>query len=1122
MNTIQKNVLFILITFFCFIACNRKQTAPYPPPGSHLPQVYPAKLMPIDIKIVISNSVPVNESNLKKIPAGKPQKTIIKNFSHNAGSLETHKAGTPIVNFPGRDGILPPENIPAKGISKLGEIKQHIIAKELTFKDPNPFSIASFGKPQGLRSGIVSCLFKDRNGNIWMGTAGGVTVYDGHSYTNITTEQGLIHNDVRAAFQDRQGNIWLGTLGGGISKYDGLYFSNYTEKDGLCNDFIISIAEDTKGNIWFGSLGGGVSKFDGRSFTNYSTMQGLVSDSVNALLIDRTGNLWIGTSGGISIFNGESFTNYTTHQGLSNNNVYALIQDKSGRIWMGTIGGGITIFDQYNISYLNSEKGLANDEIFSLLEGREGNIWIGTHYGLSEYDGNHIATFNETHGLTNTNIYCLMQDNVGNIWIGTGGGGALRYNPHSFRHFTENDGLKKNYIFSLLEDPSKNLWIGTWRGGVSTLVRDTLKTFTKEQGLADNDVRSICKGQEGSLWFATFKGVQKYDGHSFTHFSKNDGLADNDVNCITADLHGNLWIGTEKGASKYDGHSITNYFSGSNTIHVSSIKADKKGNIWFGTSSGIYKYDGKNIFQLGDSTFNSEYAVAQVNEDKAGHLWFATNSGLLQFDGKRMIHFTEKEGLISNEVTSVMEDHTGNIWIGSRFGLSKLSPFRFALYEDRVKDKMIFDNDVFFKNYGYADNFLGISANTSALIETSDHLICVGTSNGLSTLDAIHEMNDSIPSNIQITGIKIENQLIDWNALSKNQDTSFLLNNGVQFRGFHFDSLSRWNNLPEGLQLNWESNTVTFEFSGITTGQPQNVKYQYRLDGPQKFSTIFTNQSFASYGNLVPGKYQFHIRAMNYSGYWSDEQKFGFIIQAPWWQTWWFRTLLIATVGILLFSIIRLVYRYNLQNQKASLEKELALQYERQRISSDLHDEIGSTLSSINIYSNLAKSEENKEPYLDSISTNVTDAVEKLDDLVWKINPKYDTLGSVINRLMFYAEPLARATTATIELNANEPIRMQKLDAEEKHQLYLFLRELINNTLKHSGCKTIKMSFTQEEKNLQVCVQDDGKGFEATDVNNHRNGIRIMKERAGRMKWILNLKTAPGSGTETTIRFPVA
>ncbi len=1091
------------------------------PVGTYTPQVFPAHLSTLDIREIMKKPVIVNESDLKKVPAGNPQITLIKRISHEVGTLNTRKAGAPITNYPGRNGFLLPGVVPVRMNPVPAMAMQSAVAKELTYKDPNPFSIASFGKAQGLRSSIVGCLVKDRTGNIWMGTSLGVTVYDGHTYTNITTKEGLVFNDVRSAFQDTRSNIWLGTLGGGISRYDGRCFTNFTKKDGLCGDFIVAITEDRKGNVWLGSMDGGISKFDGHSFTNYSTKQGLPGDSVNALLTDTKGNLWIGTMNGLSKFDGESFVNYNAHQGLSDSRVYSLLEEKPGRIWIGTFGGGITILDQNDLHYINTKNGLADNEVFSLIEGKDHKIWIGTHNGISRYDGHSLTNLNEKHGLVNTNIYCLLQDGAGNIWIGTGGGGALRYNPHSFTHFAENDGLNKNYVFSLLEDHAGSLWIGTWRGGVSNLIGNTLKTYTRKQGIHDDDIRSICQDKKGNIWFATFKGIEKYDGHSFTNVSKKNGLVHDDVNSITTDESGNLWIGTEKGASKYDGRSITNFFADSGGVRVSSIQTDSKGNTWFCTDAGIYKYDGKNISQLRDSLLGSHIAVAHANEDHLGRLWFATNSGLLQYDGNRIIHFSEKEGLISNEVTSVMEDHSGNIWIGSRGGLSKLSPFRLAVFDTRLKGNMIFENDVFFKNYGYADNFLGVSSNHGALIETSDHLIRVGTTNGLTSIDPGQEMNDSIPSNIQITGVKIEGQFIDWNNLSERQDTSFQFRNGILFHGFHFDSLSRWNNLPLGLQLNWENNSITFEFSGITTSQPQNVKYQYRLDGPEKFGTIFTNQSFASYGNLASGKYLFRVRAMNYAGYWSDERKFTFTILTPWWQTWWFRILALSIFSALVFLIIRLVYRYQLQKQKSTLEKELALQYERQRISADLHDEIGSTLSSINIYSNLAKSEEIKEPYLDSISTNVTDAVEKLDDLVWKINPKYDTLGSVINRLMIYAEPLAQAKSAAIELIVSDQLRMQKMDAEEKHQLYLLLRELVNNTLKHADCKTIKISFVIEGKQLRASVQDDGKGFEENDAHNHRNGMRIMKERAIGMKWKLEIITAPGQGTHTTILLPV-
>jgi ligand-binding sensor domain-containing protein len=1119
----QSKIKYIFILFICFtvlLSCN--QTDQKSHPGSFSAKITTAlhyTVVPDSLSTFIP--IPVNEKKLKKVEVGNPSVVYVEKNVHKVFTPTKVVAGQPKRIIPGSAGFQFPRPIPVADKPVAAGIPETFMAKDMVYKVQNPLSIASFGKIQGLRNTIVTCLLQDTQGNIWIGTASGVTKYNGYSFTNFTTEQGLANNNVRAVIQDRKGNIWFGTYGGGVTKYDGYTMTSFSEKNGLCNNYVSSIAEDKSGNIWLGTLGG-VIKYDGRFFTNFTKKEGLVNDSVYAVIADRSNNVWMGTVGGVSCYDGHSFANYTEKEGLGNHTVYSILEDRAGDIWMGTLGGISVLQGGFFLRY-TSKEGLINDEVFSLLEDRDQHIWIGTHYGLSQYDGKSIVNYSEKQGLTNDNIYCLLQDSHSNIWLGTGGGGILKYNPHSFTHITETEGLPKNYIFAVYEDRKKNLWFGAWRGGVSEYNGDQLKNFTTQQGLPYNDVRSICQDKNGNIWFATYKGVAKYDGHAMTRLAEKDGLVNDDVNCIFEDRSGNLWFGTESGVSKYDGHSFTNFFcTGSEAIHVNSINQTHNGTIWFATSMGLFEYNSQGISRLDNADNLLHTNISSICEDKNSCLWLGTDKGIIRYDGRSFVSLTQREGLLNNDVTSILEDHFGNLWFGTRLGLSKLSAEKIDLLNERIRFNLIHDDDIFFKNYGYTDNFLGISCNAGAIAESADHHIWIGTSNGITTFDPATEPRDTSSMSIQVTAVKIANQTINWKALKEKPDTSFLLNNGIWFSHFHIDSLSRWNNLPKGLKLAYNNNYISFDFVAPTTNQPHTVKYQYQLEGFDKVKSPLNTQSSVSYANLRPGHYTFKARAMNSDGIWSGECRYQFSIMPPWWQTWWFIMLAICIVLAIVFFVSRFIYTYQLHRQKLALEKELAVQYERQRISADLHDEIGATLSSINIYSNLAKTESNKEPYLESISTNVNDAVSKLDDLVWKINPKYDTLDSVIYRLMFYAEPVALAKNISLNLKASDELRRQKLGAETKHQLFLVLKELLNNALKHSGCRAIQVIFSIANNQLQVLVEDDGKGFDEERVNVQRNGLQNIYRRIQLMQGTITTKTGNGAGTLTTINLPLA
>ncbi len=1122
----KKFILFLLLPGI--FSCKQQQAENRL--GTFAPNMVAAKgyMVPKDSMAVPKNN-PVDESKLKKIAAGNPFIVPFNNNIHIAGVPKVVTVGKPKVITPGTDTFLLPKVIPAIEIPFPAGIPEVFIAKEMTFKS----SFSMFGKQHGLKHHIVTCLLEDKSGNLWFGTAGGVSKYDGRSFTNYTEKEGLINNDVRSIMEDRSGNIWFGTLGGGISKFDGSTFTNITEKEGILNNNVRSIHEDKSGNIWFGTAGG-VSKYNGKSFTQFTAKEGLINNDVNTILEDRTGNLWFGTAGGVAEYDGVKFMNITEHEGLINNVVYSILEDKSGNIWLGT-EAGVSKFNgpslpagQECFTNFTDKEGLINNRVFSILEDRSGNIWFGTFNGVSKYDSRSLtdgqpgfSNFTEQEGLSNNDVYTMLEDKSGNIWFGTAGGGVSKYDRQPFTHYTEMEGLSKNYVYSLLKDKSENIWFGTWGGGVSKFDGKSFTQFGEKEGL-NNHIRSILQDKSGNIWFATYKGVVRYDKHSFVYFTEKDGLINNDVNSIIEDKSGNLWIGTAGGISKYNGQSFLNFTKKEGLTHnnIFCLQEDRSGNIWFGTAGGVTKYDGVSFIHFTEKGGLSNNAVNSILEDKSGNFWFGTvGGGISKYNGYTMTNFTEKEGLISNFIASILEDKYGNIWLGTRFGLSEFTPEKQALFSEKAKTNIINENDIFFKNYSYADGFLGIGCNSNAIIESTDGTIWIGTNTGVTVFNPRERSGDTIPPNIQLTAIKLFNENISWPELHQKEDSSFLLGNGIRVSNFHFDGLSKWYNLPEHLSLSYKNNFVTFDFIGIIMSQSQNVKYQYKLEGIDKYWSALTSNTSAPYGNLPQGTYTFKVKAMNDEGYWSTESNYTFTIRPPWWKTWWFRILAIASLSAFVFSIGRFIVIYQLRKQRVAMEKQLAVQYERQRISSDLHDEIGSTLSSINIYAGLAKKETNKDSYLDAINQNVSEVINKLDEMVWSINPKNETTTSIVNRLRSYAEPITQAREISFEIENELPDADIKLTAETTHDIYLVAKELINNAIKHSQCKHIRVQFSRQQKKLLLIVEDDGIGFDETSIPKERHGLGNIKQRVTAMKG--NIHSDNENGTRITISIPV-
>ena len=1114
------------------------------------PKVVEAQGYVIPKDSVVEHEVPAGKSKI--VRAGKPKVVKINTNVHPAGVPQATTAGVPKACIPGKDGFSLPKTVPAIDRPFIAGIPKVIMAKEAYTKEQNPENFSFFGKSHGLKSNAITCLLEDNSGNLWFGTQAGVSKYDGKNFTHFTQKEGLVSNAVTSMLQDKNGNLWFGKINTGLSKYDGRCFSNFTVKEGLSSNRVLSMLKDKNGNLWFGTEAG-VNKYDGKSFTHFTQKEGLINNTVLSILEDKNGKVWFGTYGGVSKYDGKSFRNFTVKEGLGANRVNCILEDKSGHLWFGTEQGGVDKYDGKSFIHFTDKEGLKNNTVRSILKDKSGNLWFGTRGGGAiKFDGKSFTNFTDKEGLSDNNVLSILEDKSGSLWFGTYSGGVNKYAGKSFTHFNVKDGLTHNNIRSVMEDKQGNLWVGTNGGGVNKYDGKSFTHFTEREGLSNNVVTSIMEDKHGNVWFSTEGAVCAYDGKSFTHFTEKEGLDIDDVTSSLADKNGNLWFGTwAGGVNKYDGKRFTN-FTWSDRFNNMRLLEDKSGNFWFGSASGngVIRYDGERFTLFTEKNGLSNNFVRSILEDKSGNLWFATLNGVSKYDGKSFTNFTEKDGLSNNDVWSIIEDKNDNLWFGTAVGLAMLQEDKLSTLTGTATYEAA--SGLLFKTYTYEDGFSGIGVfGSQTICEAADGTIWIGTHDRLTAFHPGKKTLDTAAPNIQLTGLTLYNEIIPWQNLISSSggscsgreinDTIILLGNGVRVHDFHFGGVSKWYGVPENLSLPYDNNYLTFQFVGITMQSPKKVKYKYKLEGLDKNWSALTDRTEAPYGNLPHGNYTFKVKAMNGDGYWSNEFNYSFTIRPPWWRTWWAYALFALVFAGFIYALFR--YRLNrirmqheivLQQHKASqleIDNRQALLYERLRISRELHDDIGSTLGSISIYSEVAKkrTEKNENPneVLSKIGLVSRELIDKMSDIVWSLNPNHESFEQLQNRMMTFAGMILAPRNIRYDFIAEERLKEIQFTAEQRKNIFLIFKEALYNIVKYAHCKTTDISLCVQNNDFIMMIQDDGKGFDVSHTNTNEilsagqylggNGIKNMKARAEDMDAKLRISSEINKGTSVQL-----
>ncbi len=775
----------------------------------------------------------------------------------------------------------------------------------------------------GLSQSTVVCIVKDKTGFMWFGTSDGLNKYNGYEFDVYRFDPydstSVSDNKIYSLYQDSDTVLWVGTRFG-LNYYDRetdkfvrFYKNTDTNQNGLSGNFIRCINEDEDGNIWIGTIGAGLNKYvkDENKFYHYETPG--VENNVTSIVNDPDGNLWIGTDArGLCYFNRttEEFTyhSFNNKDQSASGKIYGqnLYQDNQNNVWVGTEGIGLYKFDIHEqrftwFSHQDQNNVISNDIVKSIHEDDEGNLWIATDGGglniyntKTEQTTQYIYDINDLNGISSDAVYTVYRDNEGIFWIGTFGGGINIINPNKkrFYHYTQ-EGWNKNSlshkaVLSFCEDSSGIIWIGTDGGGLNRFdpKKERFTHFkhdpNKPGSISSNVITSIYEDSGHNLWVGTYSGglnlFNRATGKFKTYKNNPDdpkSIINNNVWDILEDRNGNLWLGTLGGLDRFDAknrefrHFVmkedNSYFS-----RVISLFEDSKGRIWVGgnqlgllnKSTGQIKiFPYKNELYDGTTT----YDVRCIYEDKNGNLWIATEgAGLNLFDPEngKFTAFTTKDGLSNNSIHQILEDKSGNLWLSTNNGLTRFSP-------ETKKVRIYDDND-------------GLQSNQFS------YMAAMKDKSGRMYFGGLNGFNVFHPDSIHDNPYKPPVVLTDFIHFNAKENKNAVLNKHIHY--------------AESIELPFKS-VFTLQFTALNYTSTEKNQYKYKLEGFSDEWINAGNQRTATYTNLDPGKYVFHVKGSNNDLVWNDNgTQLDIIISPPWWKTKAAYVLYIVLIILIFYS----------------------------------------------------------------------------------------------------------------------------------------------------------------------------------------------------------------------------
>ncbi len=967
--------------------------------------------------------------------------------------------------------------------------------------------IQVFSTTQGLPRNSVTCLVPDSNGLLWVCTSEGLARFDGSEFRTFGRQQGLPSSSILNFLVSPKGGYWVMTDAGVCRLPRGSKVGDACRVlpvDQMAGKFQTgSLVETTDGRVWV-ATGEALYLSTSDGLRLETTAPPLIDDHISALGAAPDGKLLVSTFKTVYLWDGHSYRNLG---GSTSSCGFGEIRVAAPRdIWV--VGG----CDVYRIKGWDSKDGPRLQAVSfgrplgvgHLTVARDHSVWLAARPGLQHWeqrpDGTLVeeAEFGTENGLPYPWITEVVEDNQGSLWGATEGLGIFRVNTTRFRVYHPEDGIGSGRISSIFESLGGDLCVTATplraenspshlrvkNGDRFEQIDMRHRARFHSWGWGWNQI--ALQAHDGEWWFQTERGLYRFPSTIRPQGLKGiepsevydlySGLSEDEIFRVFEDSHDDLWVATvsphnefmrwERATGRFHHWTPDEGFPTDGVVSV--IRESKNGTLWIGTFDDVLRFRNGRFEHFSMSP--SGGIVRDLHIDRAGRMWIATaHSGLYRCDNPDSAvplfrHYSTANGLSSDSTRSLTEDNFGFIYLGTVRAVDRIDP-RTPIESGNIL------------HFTSADGLPDAEHNV-AYRDRQGHL-WFGTLEGLAEFDPAQPVVRTVP-NVYIRRVRVRGEEVPlpWEGAR------------------HFN-----------LDLRADQNQVEIEYAGIDLQSIAPLRYQYRLSGVDAQWSRPSAQTSVNYANMPAGRRAFEVRAV------ADDGSVGATVaavaldlDAPLWRRPWFA----ASFALLLSAIAYRLYNYRVHHL-------VAMERMRTRIATDLHDDIGASLTQISLLSEVGRRDPSRN-VLGEVAGIARDLVREMSDIVWAVSPRHDRVDAIIHRMRRFAED-AMADGELVFDASGLPAALY-LPLEYRQPLYLVLKEAVNNVARHACATRMAIRIAAKDAFLEITIEDNGCGFDPSASFSGEglpNIRRRIKELSGTVAW----ESAPGQGTRFTAIFPL-